>query len=234
MRFTCEHCGKSITAPDSRAGTMAKCPGCLKPIRVPALAGVSAASGAEREASRTAETPKAPEPEPPHRAAGAEHDDEGDGAARPAAKPAPRLIEYCVSGTMASSGFPVSVRILAASIRDAIEAAHKDGIVAAEVVDAAKLAQTSAPAAVAQPPVAVVPYPAPSKVQVIEQTAKLWKAVQLIGVFGILVGFTLALVGMTALPKTPGAGVAIAGGVLLAVGVLAWVTGRVAAWWFHG
>jgi DNA-directed RNA polymerase subunit RPC12/RpoP len=36
IKFNCTHCGKNVTAQDHFAGKRAKCPGCKKPIQIPA------------------------------------------------------------------------------------------------------------------------------------------------------------------------------------------------------
>jgi hypothetical protein len=36
IKFNCTHCGKNVTAQDQFAGKRAKCPGCKKPIQIPA------------------------------------------------------------------------------------------------------------------------------------------------------------------------------------------------------
>lgn len=36
IKFSCGHCGKNVTAPDHFAGKRGKCPGCQKPVLIPA------------------------------------------------------------------------------------------------------------------------------------------------------------------------------------------------------
>jgi hypothetical protein len=36
IKFSCGHCGKNVSAPDHFAGKRGKCPGCQKPVQIPA------------------------------------------------------------------------------------------------------------------------------------------------------------------------------------------------------
>lgn len=75
---------------------------------------------------------------------------------------------------------------------------------------------------------AAAPHP---PVQTIEATAKLWKAVQAIGVLDILVGVVMLIIGI----QTQGnPRLTAIGGLLFVLGFIGYSVGRVCAWWFHG
>lgn len=58
--------------------------------------------------------------------------------------------------------------------------------------------------------------------QTVELTAKRWKTLQLLGVLGIVTGFACIFMGMGVGP------------LLTFFGVILYICGRVAAWWYHG
>lgn len=60
ITFNCEHCGKSLTTSDDKAGRKAKCPGCSEMITVPST-DVAAADG-DIEEGDLADLPAAPSP----------------------------------------------------------------------------------------------------------------------------------------------------------------------------
>ncbi len=68
-------------------------------------------------------------------------------------------------------------------------------------------------------------------IQTIEQTGKLWKFIQLVGVLGVLVG-----TGMIFVMLLDGCSPAVGawGTVAVLLGLPIWAIGRVGAWWFHG
>jgi len=68
-------------------------------------------------------------------------------------------------------------------------------------------------------------------VQTIEATAKLWKAVQAIGVLGILVGVVMLVIGIRNQGDAAMTGL---GALFIVPGCIGYIVGRVCAWWFHG
>lgn len=69
-----------------------------------------------------------------------------------------------------------------------------------------------------------------TRTQVTEQTAKRWKAVQGCGCLLMPVGFAVSFLIANA---EPGYLFALGMG-LVVLGLMAWIGGRIAAWWFHG
>ena len=71
-----------------------------------------------------------------------------------------------------------------------------------------------------------------------EQTAKVWKAIQLVGVLLIVGGFTWGFVAWQAREtgqiSRSEAWAIIEQAAATAVGAVAWTVGRVGGWWFHG
>jgi zinc-ribbon domain len=67
-------------------------------------------------------------------------------------------------------------------------------------------------------------------VTLIEQTAKRWKAVQMYGVAGMLLGllFVFAAIGSESFA------VSMLAGLVTAAGIAIYSVGRIAAWWHHG
>ena len=74
-------------------------------------------------------------------------------------------------------------------------------------------------------------FDARTQVATTQQTSKLWKAIQALGVLGILVCCTLGFLGINGVavqePVWPFLAAA-------AVFVPVWIFGRIGAWWFHG
>jgi hypothetical protein len=66
---------------------------------------------------------------------------------------------------------------------------------------------------------------------VIEQTGKAWKAIQLLGGLMAVVGFAVAVAVGTGRGSAAVLAVSILGGVM---GLIAFIVGRIGAWWFHG
>lgn len=62
-----------------------------------------------------------------------------------------------------------------------------------------------------------------SRIQTVQQTSKIWKAIQVLGVLG-MVG------GLTAFYMTHEPGCAFTAGACVPI----WIIGRVGAWWYHG
>jgi len=67
-----------------------------------------------------------------------------------------------------------------------------------------------------------------SGTQTVEMTAKRWKGMQLLGVLGIVLGFTWIFIAI-GVESNPGIGV-----LSVAVGVGLYILGRGSAWWYHG
>lgn len=66
------------------------------------------------------------------------------------------------------------------------------------------------------------------KPQLVEQTSKRFKALQALGVLAIIVGVIWLIVAVQTESETGWPGL------LLILGVPAWISGRVLGWWFHG
>ena len=86
--------------------------------------------------------------------------------------------------------------------------------------------------------VPVIPTAQPP-VQMIEQSAKRWKLLQLIGGVGIVVGLFLASVGfLRGAYADFNLGVSVGwyviAGVIVVPSIVVYYYGRIAAWWYHG
>jgi predicted Zn finger-like uncharacterized protein len=71
---------------------------------------------------------------------------------------------------------------------------------------------------------------APLVATTIEQTGKTWKVVQLVGFLSAAVGFGVLVSGQSQLPR----GVLVVSFLAGFFGLIAFLVGRIGAWWYHG
>jgi len=69
------------------------------------------------------------------------------------------------------------------------------------------------------------------RVQTVEATSKIWKALQALGVLAILVGVVILIVGIQ---TDAGPGVIAPGALLFVFGFIGYLVGRICGWWFNG
>ena len=70
------------------------------------------------------------------------------------------------------------------------------------------------------------------RVQLIEQTGKLWKAVQLFGALASIAGTVTACAGINA--GNGSSSTTPVGFLILVLGLVVFVVGRIGGWWYHG
>ncbi len=148
------------------------------------------------------------------------------------------MMRFRVHGAVEETGEEVAVELLANSIGQARQKAFGMGLLVSRV-EAIEDVHVTPPTTPFTTAVRDDPAGSPGRVTVIEQTAKVWKATQLIGVFVILVSFTVMAVMFAT--RTDGPSTVLGDLVkilsflgFVIVGPIIYAIGRIGGWWHHG
>ncbi|MCK4873004.1 MAG: hypothetical protein KAS72_09785 [Phycisphaerales bacterium] len=156
-------------------------------------------------------------------------------------------MRYTVTGAHRDSGQDMTLIIQARNFHEAEDCARGMGIL---VADVREFHEQNTSSEAPRPPIeplsiatrhvgehqAVSPYCPPSRpVQTIEKTGKVWKAQQLLSALVTLIGVCLIAGELSLNGAEDASGERLAIAVLMIAGGLLWfITARILAWWFHG